>query len=79
MADLYAVLKSQLQPNQMFKVESTLALIARQPGFHGVREQGFELFQFARSRGYNGEMPFLFYLEKVGHGERLRLEDKRLH
>ena len=73
MAEWYALLESQLKPNQMFKVEYTLVRIAYQPGFHGVREQSFALCQFAQAHGYRGEIPHLFYLEKVSHGERILL------
>jgi hypothetical protein len=77
MSELYSILASQLNPRQMDKVADTLARIARQPGFHGVREQSFALMQYARVRGYGGEIPFLFYVEKVSHGERLLLEARR--
>ncbi|MFL9885136.1 hypothetical protein PQR66_18990 [Paraburkholderia agricolaris] len=51
----------------------TLERIARQPGCHGVRTQSWALFQNARSHGYAGQLPQLFYLQKTGHGERLLL------
>jgi hypothetical protein len=38
-----------------------------------VREQSWELCQFARQRGYAGELPFLFHLQKLSHGTPLRL------
>lgn len=39
----------------------------------GVRSQSWELIQFARSRGYSGEVPFLFHMQKIRHGIPLRL------
>lgn len=73
MADLYALLAEQLNRRHSAAVADTLARIARQPGFAGVREQSWALCQFARSRGYGGELPHLFYVQKVGHGDRLAL------
>lgn len=71
MQELYAVLDIQLKQHQWRAVEQTLARIARQPGFHGVRGQSWRLCQEAKNRGYPGELPVLFYLQKVGHGERI--------
>lgn len=73
MADLYALLTDQLACKQYGAVAETLERISRQPGFHGVRSQSWELFQHVRSRGYQNELPHLFYLQKVSHGERLAL------
>jgi hypothetical protein len=50
-----------------------LERIARQPGFHGVFGQSRELFLAARRLGYAKEMPRLFYLRKISHGEALQL------
>lgn len=50
-----------------------LQMLANQPGFHGVREQTWRLFEDARRRGYGGELPFLFHVQKISHGERLQL------
>ena len=74
MADLYALLASQLNARQTNAVAQTLLRISRQPGFSGVREQSWELCQFARSRGYAGELPYLYFVEKVKQGERLVLQ-----
>lgn len=74
MTDWYALLAAQLASRQMGAVASTLQRISNQPGFSGVRQQSWELFQFARSRGYAGELPFLFHLQKLPHGRPLRLE-----
>ncbi len=73
MADLYALLASQLNARQTNAVAQTLLRISRQPGFSGVRKQSWELCQFARSRGYAGALPHLYFVEKVGQGERLVL------
>ncbi|MTD33411.1 hypothetical protein [Paludibacterium denitrificans] len=50
-----------------------LQRLANQPGFHGVREQSRRLFEESRRRGYRGELPFLFHVQKISHGERLQL------
>lgn len=73
MADWYALLGDQLAARRRGAVAETLQLISRQPGFSGVREQSWELCQFARQRGYAGELPFLFHLQKLSHGTPLRL------
>lgn len=73
MAEQYALLASQLNAHQMGTVAQTLLRISRQPGFSGVRKQSWELCQFARSRGYTGELPYLYFVEKVAQGERLVL------
>ena len=74
MADLYALLGHQLAARQTAAVAHTLLRISRQPGFSGVRQQSKELMQFSRHRGYTGELPFLFYVQKMKHGPRLWLE-----
>lgn len=71
MAELYALLAEQLNRRRHEDVADTLARIARQPGFAGVREQSWRLCEFARQRGYAGELPHLFFMQKVSHGERL--------
>lgn len=73
MAEWYELLAEQLRRHQPQAVADTLARIARQPGFHGVREQGWSLFQYARQHGYEGDLPHLFYVQKVNHGDRLML------
>lgn len=50
-----------------------LERVARSPGFHGIREQSWLLFEEARHRGYKGDLPWLAYIRKVSHGERLQL------
>ena len=73
MADLVALLTEQLNRRQVSAVAQTLLRISRQPGFSGVREQSWALYQLARSHGYAGELPFLFYLQKLSHGFPLRV------
>lgn len=73
MADWYALLGSVLNRQQMFKVTSVLESVARQPGFHGIREQSWALCQFARERGFAGEIPHVYFQQKCSHGERLVL------
>jgi len=73
MAEWYALLGDQLAQRKQSAVAETLRLIAQQPGFAGVRSQSWELIQFARSRGYSGEVPFLFHMQKISHGIPLRL------
>ncbi len=74
MAELYDLLAEQLNRRQTSAVAQTLLRISRQPGFSGVRQQSWQLLQFARSRGYAGELPFLFHIQKLNHGPRLLLK-----
>ncbi|AMO38794.1 hypothetical protein [Thauera humireducens] len=73
MTELYQLFDVQLHKHDHGPLSETLARIARQPGFHGVRVQSWTLFQHARERGYRGELPYLFYVSKVSHGERISL------
>lgn len=73
MADLHALVGFQASQRQYAALTETLERISRQPGFHGVREQSWNLFQEARRRGYDGDLPYLHHVQKLGHGERLRL------
>lgn len=73
MESLYRLLEVQLKRHHANAVAETLERIARQPGFAGVREQSWTLCQFARQRGYDGPLPHLFYVQKIGHGERVVL------
>jgi hypothetical protein len=52
-------------------VNGLLSRAAAQPGSHGVRGQSWRLCQEARRRGYPDELPLLFYMSKVAHGERI--------
>jgi hypothetical protein len=73
MKELHALLAEQLNRHNPVAVAETLQRIARQPGFHGIREQSRALFQEARRHGFGGELPTLFYVQKVSHGEALVL------
>ncbi len=73
MAELHALVAHQANAKHLKALEETLAGIARQPGFSGVRAQSWTLCQEARRRGYSGQLPHLFFLQKVSHGERLPL------
>lgn len=73
MADHYTVLTDLLNKHHQGAVLEALQRIANQPGFHGVRTQSWALCQYARSRGFEGETPFLFFVQKVSHGDRLTL------
>ena len=76
MADAYAVLNAQLGQGHHAAVHETLQRLANQPGFHGVREQSWALQQHAWAKGYRGERPHLFFVQKVSHGERLLLTER---
>lgn len=73
MADWYAHLATQLNQRHWPSVAQTLTRISHQPGFAGVRKQSYELCRFACLRGYPGELPKLFFLQKVTQGEPLVL------
>lgn len=73
MAELHTLLEAQAAQRHYAALGETLERIARQPGFHGVRTQSWNLFLEARRRGYPGELPRLFFVQKVCHGERLAL------
>jgi hypothetical protein len=73
MAELHALLAHQANLKHQKALEETLARIARQPGFNGVRAQSWALCREARRRGYSGPLPHLFFIQKVSHGDRLAL------
>lgn len=73
MAELHALLAHQANLKHQKALEDTLMRIARQPGFGGVRAQSWTLCQEAHRRGYSGQLPHLFFLQKVSHGDRLAL------
>lgn len=73
MAELHALVAHQANAKHLTALEETLVRIARQPGFSGVRAQSWALCQEARRRGYGGQLPHLFFLQKVSHGDRLAL------
>ena len=67
------LLSHQLNMRHYSAVAGTLTRIARQPGFQGIREQSKKICLYAKSKGYPGDLPLLFYIRKVSHGERLAL------
>jgi hypothetical protein len=73
MAELHALLAHQANLKHQKAIEETLERIARQPGFSGVRAQSWTLCEEARRRGYSGQLPHLFFIQKVSHGDRLEL------
>lgn len=68
MTQLYAELGENLARQRHGSVEQALRRIANQPGFHGVRAQSYALVEYARARGYAGEVPRLYYVSGVPHG-----------
>lgn len=78
MAEHYVMLDQSLAKRHHDAVEGHLSRIAKQPGFHGVREQSWALCQYARQHGYQGELPHIFYVEKISHGDRLGLQSVKL-
>lgn len=74
MESLYRLLDVQLGCRHFNAVAETLARIARQPGFAGVRAQSWKLCEHARQRGFDGPLPHLFFVQKVSHGERVVLD-----
>lgn len=73
MSDWYALLTDQLRRRNISAVTQSMQRISRQPGFSGVRQQSWDLCQFARSQGYVEPLPFLFHVQKVSHGQPLRV------
>lgn len=71
MTELHTLIAAQASQRKYAALADTLQRIGRQPGFHGVRTQSWNLCQEARRRGYPGELPHLFFVQKVGHGDRL--------
>jgi hypothetical protein len=74
MSEHYALLDVALAKHHQSVVADALVRIANQPGFHGVREQSWALCQHARKNGYADDLPHLFYLQKIPHGEKLLLD-----
>jgi hypothetical protein len=70
---LYAELGEDLARHRYGMVQRTLERIAHQPGFHGVRAQSQALVDYAVRRGYQGPLPHLFYVQKVGHGRPMEI------
>lgn len=73
MSDHYALLNESLKKHYFGVVADHLVRLANQPGFHCVREQSWALFQHARKHGYQGDLPHLYYVQKVSHGDRIPL------
>lgn len=73
MEDLHNLLSHQLNLRFYDAAAGTLTHIARQPGFHGIREQSLRLCQYAKRNGFPGKLPDLCYVQKCSHGERLIL------
>ncbi|MBB1647971.1 hypothetical protein [Delftia sp. UME58] len=71
MQELYMLLAEPLARRRWPAVSELLARIAAQPGFHGVRGQSWRLCQEAKQHGYPGQLPMLFYMQKINHGERI--------
>lgn len=74
MTEHYALLASLCSTHKHAAVEALLQRLANQPGYHGVREQTWRLGQEAIRRGYQGELPFLFFMQKISHGDRLVID-----
>jgi len=73
MKELFDCLYAQIKLHQYETVAATLAHIAALPGFHGVTEQKWKLFRFAQRNGYQGPLPDVQYIQKVKHGEPIRV------
>jgi len=73
MAEHYLMLENLSGRRNEQGMSEFLERLSHQPGFHGVREQTWALFQFARRFGHMGELPVLYYTQKINHGERIAL------
>ena len=73
MAEHYLMLEHLAGRRNEQGMSDFLERLARQPGFHGIREQTQALYQAARRLGHTGELPVLYYTQKVSHGERVVL------
>jgi len=73
MAEHYAMLAELQNKRHAGAVSDLLQRLANQPGFHGVRAQTWDLCQEARRRGHTADIPHIFYVQKVSHGDRLDL------
>ena len=74
MTEHYLMLDQSLAKRHHDAIDSHLARIANQPGFNGVREQSWTLCQYARQHGYKRDLPHIFYVQKISHGDRLALQ-----
>jgi len=66
---LFGLLIEKCGRQQWRDVERLLQNAACEPGFHGIREQTYRLYQTAQRRGYDGPIPHLYYMQKIKHGE----------
>ena len=73
MAEHYTYLAEMSGKRAWNAVGELLTRLANQPGFHGVREQTWSLCQEAKRRGYPDDLPHLYYMQKITHGEPLVL------
>lgn len=73
MRDAHAHIRHLARQRAMQALGEYLQVLGRQPGFHGVRIQTKELCDHALQLGYRGELPTLFYVQKVSHGDPLLL------
>ena len=73
MTQLYAELGEELARRRYGGVARMFQRIAYQPGFHGVRTQSAALLEFATNRGYEGDLPPHFFVQKVAHGRPLAI------
>ncbi|MEM5372151.1 hypothetical protein V4C53_39875 [Paraburkholderia azotifigens] len=73
MAEHYALMAEFINKRNGNSLGELLRRLAHQPGFHGVREQSKRIFTEASRRGYAGDFPPLFHVQKLSHGEGLSL------
>lgn len=73
MSEHYTLLADLANRRAWRAVGDLLVRLANQPGFHAVREQTWAVCQEARRRGYPGELPYLYYMQKITHGVPLKL------
>lgn len=73
MAEHHALISEYSNKRYVKSLGGLLQTIANQPGFHGVREQSKRLFEEVCRRGYGGDLPHLYFVQKTPHGDRLSL------
>lgn len=73
MAEHYLTLASLTGQRNENALQGWLERLAHQPGFHGVRQQTWGLYQEAHRRGFAGVLPVIYYVQKVSHGEPMQL------
>lgn len=77
-AEAHALLRDYCNRQRWGALGAYLAALAKQPGFHGIRDQTKALCLEATRKGYSGPLPHLYYMEKVSHGEPLVLRSEGL-